>query len=561
MERKNWSDFADGNFPHWFRTSEFSDGVLEPGKSTSAYLMQGTGKRTDLPGYVPMSSENVSVQIYDPHYLAYRLPAEEVLCQWHPTLARWEVCKSSGLFRHVVADADIPQGSEGTCSVWTGESKPLQDSNQDIQACNGWITQDVEAGDKLYARYVPFTRRWWLLAKPIDPPPKPDATDLFMCNFTLDTTLVLGGTADATVGACSDNVAGLFGSTIVVEDVIGKFKGRAGYKGMAWKYKSDTSCNWQIVELEEQAEMIRTATQQQFDGTINDPVTGTVEVSWQGEAPVGNQTIVDRLGIYKRNPVGDTFIASYEEPLDQYNVVDGQQAAAGADECVPTNGRGTLLNRPEYVLVPAVPAFNWPVEEIIVNRDTCLRAFYDDGAKRMLLQIDPATRPGSLLNSVDNGKVRWSDGPQVEHHLTVGDTRTGKEDDNYLEIVGNVASGAPGIPWTLTVSPSTANDGDQVWIRPDNEGEFARYLMIRATGGIGNPNHYKLGWEGPGITALATIGNPTDGYWDLTFTNGLLTNCGPSAFSAEGCSETPTSDPANADFTKVPATEQDPCDD
>lgn len=383
--------------------------------------------------------------------------------------------------------------------------------------------------------------------------------DLFLCNFTLTTTLALGGTATATVNGCSDSVATEFSSTITVEDTIGKFKGASGYKGMAWKYKSDTGCNWQIVELEEQAEIAKVTSNAKLSGAEEATVTAVVNDSWQGKDPGAVYTIEDELGIYGNNPASSKFITSYDEVADRYKIIDGKQAPAASEECLETTGRGTL-DEVGWAIVQEANDNDWPVDEIRINRDTCMRGFYNANDDVLLIGIDPSEREGSVLFS-DAAQVRWTDGPKIGHHLTVGSDQGASDGESYVKIKGNTQANHDGV-WALAVG-NNSHGTEEVWLMPTaRASEASQHLIVEKTGAASTPaapECIQLKWSDQGLTASAWFETSGGNVCKMEFTDGILTGISEEMGSPACSDNTPTTThDATCDLQE--ATEQDPCD-
>lgn len=404
--------------------------------------------------------------------------------------------------------------------------------------------------------------------------------NLYVVWFTLDSTLALGGTATATIGAsCNDNVASLVGgSSITVQDRIGKFKGQSGYKGAAYRYASDTSCTWTIIELEEQAEVIQATL---AAGFVSGATTGTVNDYWQGKSPGLVANLADPCDHYSELKAGDCVIASYDEILDVYNVIDGAQALAASEKCEAVDGRGVLADMVGWSIVELAGDKDFPIKHLQLNRDTCMRGFHEPLSNTLLIGIDPSTRANSILWSGDTDagdhSVRWTDGPKIGHHVTVGGNQAAADGDSYVAIKGSPIGNAGGL-WTLAVG-AESYDSSQVWLMPSNHPDKKNtHIVVEKTGednSPATPECLQLKWTAQGKDGSFEVPTGFDLDVDfvaqtatLTITNSCLVTLEAGIVSGIeaksetinlGCNDDTVEPTHNAACDIEEADEQDPC--
>ena len=273
---------------------------------------------------------------------------------------------------------------------------------------------------------------WWF-----DVPDSVASTGTTVCvvRFQLTTALGYGAgqTATATVLSCSGD-CGALESTITVEDFTqGLFRGRIGYEGIAYKYAEDVACNWTIINLEEQAEVIRATMTAAFDGTPGDTVAGTLVDWWQGVEPPAAVTLKDACGNLGNLPYDSCVLASYDEILDLYTVISGPHCQAATADCHRTT---------DYNEVEAggwTPATSLPcVDQIRVNEDTLLKLYSgtDAGDQVALVSLDVpcdesplymggGLRQGGQVVHSDGVSIRWTAKPWLGRGFTTGVFSTG----------------------------------------------------------------------------------------------------------------------------------------
>ena len=273
--------------------------------------------------------------------------------------------------------------------------------------------------------------------------------DLALVKFRLDDPLPLGGTANATVQACSGEPPS---GSIVVEDPYtapGMFCGPAGYEGIAYWWPTDTNCNYQIIYMEHQARKVWGPLLAPFSGGST---TMTVSGYAEGKSPGGSVTIEDRCGLYAHLLPGDCVVGTFDEKTKTYFVDDGRQGSVrGQALCLPINGQ--LNIGAGYTNVIAVPIMTI----LSVNEDAYLRLFVDNAnVNHGIISIDPSPDTGNVWKS--NGiDIHWSRSLELGHHLEIGSAlATGEHADLILtappEVGGSyiVSGDSPSTMYELT---------------------------------------------------------------------------------------------------------------
>jgi len=367
--------------------------------------------------------------------------------------------------------------------------------------------------------------------------------------FALAESLPIGGTASANRLACSGDAPSVF----QVQDSIGKFKGLTGYRGSAFRHKQqESTCPFQIIELQEQAEMIVAVLGADIvsQGTA---VAATVVSAWQGVSP-GSAMVVAVIPDHVGLKAGESVIASYDESTGVYNIIEphrpaGADAGVNVDEqCVITAGKGSSGAYDQ-------PATGAKAQKIIANRDTLLRMLGDGGGDDFLIQLDPSELPNSVIHSDATG-LSWTSGPVLNHNVQIGGINAAGAGSPFLRISGNEADDPGGGGWAFANRDAP---GEQTWLRPKSPGTGGSLLFVFQTGAADDV--VELAWTQPGVEATIVVGDAGSAdNLQLQFENGLLIACTPTDLDPGGnCVD--YVDPKGAAFVPTTAPSQNPCDD
>lgn len=102
----------------------------------------------------------LTVQLFDPNYLACGLKDEVLHAIWSDERHRWEVDREHGLEREAKADADISAGGSGGATIYVQET--VTSPAIHITVYNTWIHDglQVSAGKELTAVFYRDQKRW-----------------------------------------------------------------------------------------------------------------------------------------------------------------------------------------------------------------------------------------------------------------------------------------------------------------------------------------------------------------------------------------------------------------
>ncbi len=379
--------------------------------------------------------------------------------------------------------------------------------------------------------------------------------------FQLTAPLSLGGTATATVLACSGPVSG----TVTVEDFTaapGKFRGPSGYQGVAYKWPEDTGCNWTIVMMEHKAIFVVGDMTTSWSGAAGArEATITVNDWWQGKDPGASVQIIDRCDLYFHvSPTsGNPCLAgAYDEQEDKYVAIDGSQLPVADELCARTLGRGTIVGWTNATDNGPID----PFDEINANLDTNLRMFVDDNdGKRAMISIDPSYYANSVMwsNAV---QVRWTRKPHIGRYLIVGEHAAQGGDDTVQSYLELQSSAAKSTRWRLI------SDGDvhQDWLSPNDAPGVAANLVVGDVDTVVLENCVKLYWTEPGVgdgaggnqdpvSLMAYDGSECQ----LTFDRGVLVRIIDKKDDSDKL--TPPAGDGDANCNLITDSDWDPCED
>lgn len=268
---------------------------------------------------------------------------------------------------------------------------------------------------------------WWIIDT-VD-----EEVQLNLVRFTLTASLSPGGTASATVDACSGHTTA--GTSITVEDFEGKFRGVSGYKGTAFLWVDDAaSCNYSIIHLEHKALWVAGTTGSLSGGSA----TLTVSDYWHGNDPGASVTVVTEVSWHNATTAGTEIIAAYDLENDWYVPIEVPLTLTAAQVCP-----NLVSNYSETTVGVAVAT-----DAIEVSKDSALRLFTKNADPSTVL-IDirphPEAASNSLFYSADSGSPpRWSQRPQLGYGIALG-TDAGKQgwllSESLSDNVWGVASG------------------------------------------------------------------------------------------------------------------------
>lgn len=472
----------------------------------------------------------------------HEYPGPPDLGRPHSTVLRWAVVElTEDLDANSVAVANVQYGSRSAGSItWADTGLPHQIEVYEIA---GGMASSGDVGLVLWHEQ---TQAWVTVAFQ-------GSSSIWLVRFELTATLSLGGSAAAQVLSCSGPLPA--GTAITVEDFHGggvrnslthhgSFRGVSGDRGTAFKYPSDTGCNFGIIYMEHQAVFVT--------GTIVSPTwtssTNSITLTdwWQGREPSGGGTVsvVDRIGIYNRLTTGDEVVACYDEIDDIYVIIDGPNRGAYED-CVVTTGTGNA----------AVDPFT----RLTVEKAASLQIYQGDDAQTAHINLRSGSVEGMLLNTGIAGTAygvrgypQWTDCVQIRSMIDMG----------AYPPTSPVRTQPPWIRWynvnalgTHAIASAADDAEEHKWLLPDltetsydatygdNTGiGVGTHLTIKDVtgGGIGGSPCIQWGYTEPGWSF--TSGTPLVDKNDkiYIFKHGILVYTDNTSFSAESAAESVT---------------------